>query len=161
MITVTTNIPTFAEKFTARSEILKAKLMAAVNDLSLKLQLAILNRAGSPASNAHRVKGWLANSIRPVPATASGNEVSGGVLGGGGDAWYGALFEYGRPGAYSIVATNAKALHFMLHGQEVYLHKVMHPGFDSGKLAFMEPVFADFHDEIISELETAATEALK
>lgn len=161
MITINSNIPQFNAKFSARSQVLTANLIVAINSLSLELQNRILSRSGSPASNAHRRKGWLANSVRPVPAVASGSEVSGGVLGGGGDAWYGSLFEYGTSRAYPIIASHAKALYFEMHGQQVFLKKVMHPGFDSSRLAFMRPPFMEMQEQIVAEIQAAAMEAFQ
>jgi len=160
MIQVTTNIGGFSAALGARAEGLRQRLVSTINDLSIRLQNRILNRPDSPASDSHRRKGWLANSVRPIPASAEGNTISGGVVGGGGDAWYGRLFEDGTDLSYLIVPSTEKALAFAMHGQEMVLRAVVHPPFDKARLAFMRPPFLEMEEEIKTEITAATIEAL-
>jgi len=159
MIRITHNIPAASAKLEAKQMVLQERLVVKINDLDVRLQGMILSRPGSPASGGHRKKGWLANSVQPVPASVSGGEISGGVVGGGGDAWYGRLFEDGTTGSYEITAAG-KALKFEAFGQTMYLKSVLHPAFDSGRLAFMRPSFEEFRDTIVTEIQETTLEVL-
>jgi hypothetical protein len=161
MIAVQHNIDSFTGQMRARAAVLSQRLIASINDLSIKLQQRILTRPGSPASASHRRKGWLANSVRPIPAEAAGGVVSGGVQGAGGDAWYGRLFEDGITSAYEIMARNKKAMMLALHGDQMILRKVIHPAFDSSKLAFMSPALKDMEAEITAEIQAVTMETLR
>jgi hypothetical protein len=136
-------------------------LVDAINEVSKKLQARILSRLDSPASASHRKKGWLANSVRVIPATASGSTVIGGVEGAGGDAWYGRLFEDGTSRTYEIATSSKKALMFEMAGQQVFFQRVMHPPFDPTRLAFMHPVFEEMQEEIRAEIQEAAFQAMR
>jgi len=161
MIRITSNMPQFSAQFQARASVLVQRLVTKINDLTVRLQRRILSRPGSPASASHRRKGWLANSVRPIPATASGSTVTGSVEGAGGAAWYGRLFEDGTSSAYEILASNKKAMAFEMHGEAMVLRKVLHPAFDSDKLAFMSPVLMEMQDEIHSEIKAVTLETLR
>jgi len=99
--------------------------------------------------------------VRPIPAEAAGGVVSGGVQGAGGDAWYGKLFEEGTTSAYEIMVRNKKAMMFALHGDQMILRKVIHPAFDSSKLAFMSPALKDMEAEITAEIQAVTMETLR
>lgn len=161
MISVTDNSDALSTSLKARATALTSRLVATINDLSVRLQQRILSRPGSPASSSHRRKGWLANSVRVIPAASDGSTISGGVQGAGGDAWYGKLFEDGTTRAYEIVARNKKAMMFAMHGEQLMLRRVMHPAFESSKLAFMSPALRDMEDEIRAEIQAASVEAMR
>lgn len=161
MISIFTNAPEYSASLQARATALTSRLVSTINDLSVKLQAAILSRPDSPASASHRRKGWLANSVRVIPAVAEGSGITGGVQGAGGDAWYGRLFEDGTTRAYQVMAKDRKALMFAMHGEQIMLRKVMHPAFDSSKLAFMSPALRDMADEITAEIQATAMETLR
>lgn len=63
----------------------------------------------------HRT-GKLANSIRFISATESGQTIAGGVEGAGGPAFYGRFHEFGTERSYEIKPVNAKALAFFPSG---------------------------------------------
>jgi hypothetical protein len=159
-IKVTHNIPEYTTELRGRAMAMSTALVAAINEVSKKLQARILGRSDSPASGSHRKKGWLANSVRVIPATATGSTAIGGVEGAGGDAWYGRLFEDGTSRAYEIAATNKKVLMFEMAGQQVFFKRVMHPPFDATRLAFMHPVFEEMQAEIRADLQQAAYQAM-
>jgi hypothetical protein len=161
MIRVLNNAAEYGTTLRGRASAMSAALVDAINDVSKKMQARILSRPGSPASGSHRKKGWLANSVRVLPAQAAGESVSGGVEGAGGDAWYGRLFEEGTFRSYLIMPAGKKALAFEMHGQALVLHAVIHPPFDSGKLAFMHPVYEEMEDEIKLEIQEAAISVLR
>jgi hypothetical protein len=161
MISITNNIDAFSNTLMERGGLLNERLIATINQLTAKMQVNIL-QGDSPASNPHRRKGWLANSVRPVPATSTGTEVSGGIEAGGGDAWYAKLFEYGTSRAYNIAAVNKKALMFEYHGEQIMVKHLtqQHPPFDAGKLAFMHPMLVQMEEEIRATIQAATLEAL-
>jgi hypothetical protein len=161
VITIRDSAAEYAAALKAKSEALTARLIAAVNDCTVKLQQRILARPDSPASNAHRRKGWLANSVRAIPAQSDGTTVTGGVEGAGGDAWYGRLFEDGTFRAYPIAAVNTKALKIEMHGEAIFVRRVVHPAFNPMRLAFMRPVVEEMTDEIKAEIEEAALGGLR
>jgi hypothetical protein len=161
LITITDNVDAYAVRLKARATTLTQKLVVTINKLTIRMQQRILNRPGSPASASHRRKGWLGNSVRPIPATTDGSMVTGGVQGAGGDAWYGRLFEDGTTRAYEVMARDKKAMMFAMHGEQVLLRKVMHPAFDSSKLAFMSPVLREMEQEITAEIQAATVEAMR
>jgi hypothetical protein len=161
MIRVLNNAAEYSTNLRGRASAMSAALVDAINDVSKKMQARILSRPGSPASAEHRKKGWLANSVRLIPAQTAGETVSGGVEGAGGDAWYGRLFEEGTATSYLIMPAAKKALAFEMHGQAMVLHAVVHPPFDAAKLAFMHPVYEEMEDEIKAEIQEAAISVLR
>jgi|SRR5580692_3941975 hypothetical protein len=161
MIRVRHNIPEVTTGLRDRAVGMATALVDAINEVSKKLQARILSRLDSPANASHRKKGWLANSVRVIPSTASGSTVIGGVEGAGGDAWYGRLFEDGTSRTYEIAASSKKALMFEMAGQQVFFQRVMHPPFDPTRLAFMHPVFEEMQEEIRAEIQEAAFQAMR
>jgi len=160
MITVTDNLPSVSARLQAKTEIMRVRLVAKINSLSTRLQQKMLTRPGSPMSSEHRKKGWLANSVHPIPAVIEGGTISGGVAGAGGDAWYGRLFEDGTFTPYTITATR-KALMFEAHGMTVFVRQVVHPPFNPLKLATMRPSFEEFRSTIMAEIREEVLAALR
>jgi len=160
MVTIKINSDAFRGKLLKYSDALTTRLMATMNELTKRLQARILTRPGTPVSADHRRKGWLANSVIPVPASASGGTISGSVQAAGGPAWYGKLFEEGSSSPYPIIAANKKALAFELAGQSVIVKSVMHPAFDSSRLAFMKPAFLEAEPEMIQMIRTTVAGVL-
>jgi hypothetical protein len=108
----------------------------------------------------HHRTGKLIDSVRlnPPQATATENEVVGGVQAGGGPAWYGRVWELEGFKAHEIVPVTKKALAFMLDGKQVIVKRVMIPA--QGPRPFMKPAFDEMREQIISGLQSAANEAL-
>ena len=81
---------------------------------------------------------------------------------GAGDVPYGAIHEFGgMTNAHEIVARNAKALHFILNGEDVYRRRVMHPGARMPERSFMRSSLADMRAEIEDRLRAAILGAVK
>lgn len=161
MIKIIVNADAFGDALQEKYTALSSRLLSVINDLSVKLQARILNRPGTPVSADHRRKGWLANSVRAIPATAEGSTITGGTEAAGGAAWYGRLFEEGTFTAYPIVATNTKALRFELGGQAVFVRSVVHPAFNPMKLGFMRPAFDEMEPEMVDKITAAVNEVMK
>src|SRR5262249_49443671 len=101
----------------------------------------------------HRRTGLLAGSVRVIPTQLRGTVLSGAVEGAGGPAFYGSIHEFGC-GPFEVFAVNARALHFVSKGKDVFLTKVSHPGLPARP--WMQPSL----DENASMIETQLREAL-
>lgn len=88
-----------------------------VNDLSRRT--ADTARGRAPART-----GFLRNSIRPDPATVTGDRIVGGVTA---HADYG-IFVHEGTKPHMIYPRKAKALRFTMNGKTVYAKSVRHPG---------------------------------
>ncbi len=100
----------------------------------------------------------LANSVRQTPTTETTEEIDGGVVAGGTGAPYARPLEYGSQ-AHEIVAVNAKALHFVIDGKDIFRRRVMHPG--NRAYAFMRGTLDEQAEEIRTGFQVAAEEAAK
>ncbi len=147
-------------------EALKAKgpaivrvLMSKVNELMIQLQSYIVSQKLSGQA-LKRQTGVLAGSIRYVPATLEGTSIVGAVEGGGGGAWYGALYEDVSAGgtggvshSWTITATKARALSFLVDGKRLYRHSVTHPALMARP--YMTPSLEENAGEIETQLRAA------
>ena len=159
MIRITTTIAEFNEQLLAKAQELNVALVGTINRLSEKFIL-LVHGGSSPASDTHRKKGWLANSVRPLPAVVAGTSVEGGVEAAGGAAWYGRLFEDGTSSPYTISPATAKFLKFELSGELLFRKSVQHPPFDGGKLAFMKPTAAKLRPQAETDVMATVMEIL-
>ena len=143
----------------SRMPVLLEALRIKMTGLMLMLQAKIVGEKLSGQVLHHRT-GKLIDSIRlnPEQATATENEVTGGVQGAGSVAWYGRGWELTGFKAHEIVPVNKKALAFMLDGKQVIVRRVMVPA--QGPRPFMKPAFEEMREQIISGLQQATNEAL-
>jgi len=88
-----------------------ASLEAGMDTEMLRLRHYIVTQKLSGQVLRH-VSGTLVDSIHPVKSVVKGNQVIGGIEGGGGPAHYGGYFEAGGKGPYIIRPVNKKALAF-------------------------------------------------
>lgn len=107
----------------------------------------------------HRRTGKLAGSIRVEPTTVEGTQLTASVLGAGGPAFYGAYHEEGVSHAWQITAVNARALHFVSGGRDVYARSVMHPPL--AMRAFMKPALEESAAGMKERLQAALDEELE
>ncbi len=147
-------------------EALKAKgpaiisvLMSKVNQLMLQLSGYIVSQKLQGQVLHHRT-GVLAGSIRTIPATLEGTSIVGAVEGGGGGAWYGALYEDVSAGgtggvshSWTITATKARALSFLVDGKRLYRRSVTHPALSARP--YMTPSLEENAGEIEAQLRAA------
>ena len=158
MLRIETNIQEWNARLRVKAKEVNLALVATINRLSERFIAHVLG-GDSPASAGHKKKGFLSNSVRPIPAVVEGNSVTGGVVAGGGAAWYGRLFEDGHPG-YTISAANKKFLKFELGGEILYRKTVQHTGFSQEKLQFMKPVADQMRPEARADILATVTEVL-
>jgi hypothetical protein len=144
------------ENLRANSDKILAALMDELNSLMLQLQSTIVGEKLHGQVLQQRT-GKLAASIRVVPATLSGTELSASVEGGGGPAYYGKFLEYGTE-PYDIVPVNAKALAFMMNGEMVFTRLVHHPGLP--ERSFMRSSLDEFQETIVQSLQATLTAAV-
>jgi hypothetical protein len=143
----------------SRMPVLREALRIKMTGLMIALQAHIVGEKLSGQVLHHRT-GKLIDSIRldPPQATATENEVSGGVVGGGGPVPYARIWEETGWKAHEIVPVNKKALAFMLDGKQIIVRRVMVPA--QGPRPFMKPSFEEMREQIIGGLQQAANEAL-
>lgn len=139
-------------------------LMTKVNSLMIQLQSYIVAEKLS-GQYLKRRTGKLAGSIRFIPATLEGTKIIGAVEGAGSASWYGKLYEYetaggtgGVPHSWEIVATNARALNFVMSGRDVFVKSVTHPGL--ALRPFMTDSLNENADRIAGELQAAIDEEI-
>jgi len=142
----------------SRMSVLREALRIKMNGLMLMLQAHIVGQKLSGQMLHHRT-GKLIDSVRlnPAEATATENEVAGGVSAGGGPAWYAKLLQDGTR-AHEIVPVNKKALAFLLDGKQVIVRRVMHPG--TKPFPFMTESAEETREQILAGLQSAANGAL-
>jgi hypothetical protein len=133
------------------------------NSLMIRLQAKIVTekfasgpRPGFPLVG--RVTSRLAGSVRAVPASVEGSSIVAGVEAGGGAAFYGKFLEDGTA-PHEIVATNKKALAFMMGGKQVFAKFVQHPG--TRAYHFMRDSLAEFTPEIQAQLQQTINQVLE
>jgi hypothetical protein len=119
-----------------------------------KLSGQVLNRGPNRPGHSG---GELARSIRIVEPTLAGDNVVGQVLGAGGTAWYGVVHEYGGTRSYDIYPVNAKALLFQINGENIFRKHVLHPPLP--ERSFMRSALADMSEQIVADLQEAASKA--
>ena len=129
-----------------------AVLTTRVNVLMVQLQSKIVGEKLSGQVLQHRT-GKLAASIRAEAAHLEGTKIVGAVYGAGGPAFYGAIHEYGAPDPWAIMAVNARALHFLSEGREVFAKSVTHPPLPIR--GFMSPSLDEMAPTIQTELQSA------
>lgn len=159
MIRIKTNVASFNERLKAKAVEVQEALVGTINRWTARF-VTNVSRGNSPASASHRKKGWLGNSVRPIPATEQGGSIVGGVEAGGGDAWYGRLFEDGTFIPYEISAANKKFLRFELGGEVLFRKTVQHPPFNPMKLAFMRPLAQQMKPELEQSVLDTVIEVL-
>jgi phage gpG-like protein len=99
------------------------------------------------------------HAVLPVTQTATG--VTGKVAQSG-DVKYGAIHEFGgKTPAHVIEAKNAKALHFMMGGKEVFAKRVNHPGSVMPERSYMRSGLADLRDDIADRLQAAVKRGIQ
>jgi len=80
---------------------------------------------------------------------------------GAADVPYGTIHEFGgSTNAHEIVARNAKVLHFIMGGEDVYRRRVMHPGAKMPERSFMRSSLTDMRTEIEDRLRAAVLGAV-
>ena len=128
-------------------------LKTRVTYLSIMLQKKIVIEKLSGQVLQHKT-GKLAQSVRIIPTTIEGNVIVGGVVAAGGEAWYGAVHEFGETGTGRwIVPVNKKALHFMIGGKAVFASKVFHNPLP--QRSFVGSATKEFEPTVLSELNDA------
>ncbi len=145
---------TLLESLRAKTDRFTAALIAKVDLLDAILQAKIQAKLEGPVLQ-HRT-GNLVRSIEMIPAKLEGDNIVGAVQGGGGVAFYGRFQEYGTRGPYQIVATNKKALHFLIGGKDVFAKRVTHPGLQGKN--FMGGTAEEMRQEILDGLQATVNE---
>lgn len=85
-----------------------------------------------------------------------------GVVYSSGDVPYARIHEYGgKTAAHVIEARNAKALSFLMNGQQVFARRVNHPGSNIPERSYMRSSLADMKDEIVRKMTLAVEEGAK
>jgi hypothetical protein len=146
-----------AQSLRARGPQIIQAVMRKMDELMFRLQAKIVGEKLAGQVLQQRT-GKLAGSIRAIPTTLEGTEVTGAVEGGGGPAFYGRVQEYGGRGPYTIVPINKSALTFLWGGKQVFFKKVTHPPLQSR--SFMrssleesrELIFAGLRESVRQEL---------
>jgi phage gpG-like protein len=81
---------------------------------------------------------------------------------GAADVPYGPIHEFGgTTKAHEIVARNAKVLHFIMGGEDVYRRRVSHPGATMPERSFMRSSLNDMRSEIEERLRAAILGAVE
>jgi phage gpG-like protein len=133
----------------ARIKGLPQRLRAELN-AEMELQIADLttdvvrNKLSGQVLRA--VSGRLRNSIggrvKDDWPVVTGTTYSAGVP-------YAKILEYGgKTDPHQIVPTNARALHFVWHGDEVFFSRVNHPGSQIPQFAYLRQSLYDLSDQI-------------
>lgn len=157
-IAIATNSDQVARTLESRASVLMSALTTSVSLVMLKLQAHIVSEHLSGRPGLNQITGTLATSIRAIPAKVENGEVSGGVEGAGGPAFYGRFHEFGTSRPYSIVPKNARALKFHVGGRTVFAKSVNHPPIQ--ERSFMRSSLAEMRDQIVAEIQQSVTEAL-
>jgi len=75
------------------------------------------------------------------------------------DKFYAKFLEYGtRP--HMIEPSNAKALHFEVHGHDVFAKHAYNPGIPSGKFSFMMPAIDQGIPQLLEDIQSMFNERL-
>jgi hypothetical protein len=101
--------------FRKQAEVIVERLVKQLELSMIKLQSHIVTNKMSGQVLHHRT-GKAAASIRVEGVAATGTEITGSVVGGGGPAWYLAVQEKGGTRSYEIHPVNKKALAFFPGG---------------------------------------------
>jgi len=159
MLSITTK---GAETLTARFDSLPAQVQAALSAKAAQLA----DRLKSHVTD-DKLSGQVLHVRSGALRASIGSEVS---LDGeavmvrvfsSGDVKYAAIQEYGgRTAPHDIVPDKAKALAFVLGGQQVFARLVHHPGSTLPERSYLRSSLADMADRIADELKTAVDEAL-
>jgi len=142
----------------AKAAAAESALTDKLNELDLRMQQYIVGEELHGQVLKQR-SGRLAGSIRAIPASRSGSEITGAVEGGGGPAFYARVHEYGGQKEYPIVPVNAKALMFQAGGETIFAKRVNHPPLP--ERPFMRPALQNMKATIIEELQETLGEALQ
>lgn len=113
------------------------------------------NKLSGQVLNAR--SGNLAESVRPVPVTVSGDDIIGGVQAGGGPIKYAGVHEYGVDHPWTIQVKNARALSFVINGKRIFAMKVTIPGM--AERSYMRTGLDDKTADIIAGLKEAVRKA--
>jgi hypothetical protein len=133
----------------------RVKIDALMPQLATKIIIKRLS--GTPLA---RRSGVLARSVVPIPARyASTTRIVSGVESSSGPAFYGVAQERGVA-PHLIMASGARALSFIAHGQRVYARSVMHPGL-SRAVGWWSSMEAESEDWIRAELQDALNQAME
>jgi len=139
----------------SKTSAIQQALAAKMDFTSARIQQIIVNDKLQGQLLQHRT-GKLGDSVRTTETVVTSSEIDGGVVAGGGPVDYARALEYGAK-AHIIQAMNAKALHFMIDGKEIFRKSVMHPG--NRAYAFMRGTLDEEAQNIQAGFQEAATEA--
>jgi hypothetical protein len=108
----------------------------------------------------NRQRGKLAGSVRALPTVQEGSKIIGGIEGGGSTAFYGKFYELESAGgtpyrgtAWTIMATKARALRFVVGNKVAFAKSVTHP--PGVVKPFMSSTMTENEEMIRAELQAA------
>ena len=122
--------------------VLALKLESKIKTQKLSGQVLNVKTGALRRSIAHQIKDTLTAITAKVFSS--------------GDVKYAGIHEFGgttKP--HDIVATKAKALHFVMGGKEMFLKRVHHPGSKMPERSFMRSSLSEMQPEIVEALEDA------
>lgn len=138
---------------------LQALLLAKTQDLARQIHDAVVN--GKLAGEVLHIRsGALARSIQQ-DVEASDFTVAGRVYSDG-SVPYAAIHEYGgQTRAHDILPTQAKALAFLIGGQQVFAKVVHHPGSTIPERSYLRSTLAEWKSAILQAYQEASSQATK
>ena len=154
---------TGADELDARLDGLPASVLAAIAAKSAALadQLLELVRTKLQGGVLKSRTGALAASVGVVGPTLEGDGVVTRLFAGA-DLKYAAIQEYGGVTApHDILPERAKALAFLVGGEQVFAKVVHHPGSRIPARSYLRSSLAEMADEIESGMKAAVLDALK
>jgi len=154
---------TGADKLGAKLDGLAPTVLAAIADRSAALadQLLGLVRQKLGGAVLKPRSGALAASIGVEGPDIVGDVVVTTVFSAG-DLKYAAIQEYGGvTAAHDILPSRAKALAFMVGGEEVFARIVHHPGSHIPERSYLRSSLAEMAGQIETEMKAAALEAVQ
>lgn len=117
-------------------------------------ELAALVRGKLSGTVLHVRSGRLLKSIKSE-MVENANTVYGRVYSSG--VPYAAIHEYGgRTKPHLILPRNAKALHFMVGGKDVFAARVNHPGSKIPQRSYLRSSLAEIREKVVFDLQEAA-----
>jgi hypothetical protein len=152
---------TGADELNAKLDALPTAVVAAIAAKSAPLAAQLLGLVGQKLGGAvlKPRSGALAASIGVDGPAISGDHVVTTVFSGG-DLKYAAIQEYGGVTApHDILPSRAKALAFVMGGQQVFARIVHHPGSHIPERSYLRSSLAEMAAQIEREMKAAVVEA--
>lgn len=144
------------QRLTTSVDSLRAAVIRKAHALALELEAYVKTRKLS-GQVLHVRTGDLRRSIQSK-VTVDGPRVEGSVFSDG-SVPYADIHEFGgRTGPHDIIPVKAQALHFMMHGKEVFAKIVHHPGSKMPERSYLRSSLEEMAPRIESEMAAVLEE---